>query len=123
MEKKRILIVDDDPDTSFILKEDLEKDGQYEVFQESKGLRAMDAVRRTRPDIVLLDVMIPDLDGPSIAFEIEKVYRSRIRIVFISSLISIEEASRPAVGHYPYISKESSLAEIKAILDGICFIA
>jgi CheY-like chemotaxis protein len=118
MEKTRVLIVDDDIETSYFLREDLEKSGMYEVFEEFRGARALEAIRTLQPNIVLLDIMIPDLDGPSIAAKIEEEkLQPGIKIVFLSSIISTEEAERGSIGGYPFLSKDSSSEQIKRFLD------
>jgi CheY-like chemotaxis protein len=117
--KKRILIVDDDAESSLLLKQDLDKFDAYEIFQETSGRKAMETIKSVRPHLVLLDVMIPDMDGPSIARQIEKEYQYSIRIVFISSIAGFEEANRGAVGPYPFITKNATAAQIKVIFDKI----
>lgn len=108
MAKIRILIVDDDTESSDLLREDLEKMGVYEVFSENRGLFALEAALECRPDIVLLDIMIPDLDGPSIAVLFEKKYpRPLPKIVFLSSLVTPEDERRGTIGGYRFISKYS----------------
>ena len=117
--KKRILIIDDDAESIELLKEDIEKYGTYEIFEETQGLKAMAAVHKYRPDLVLLDVMIPDLDGPSIARQIELEFQYTIRILFISSIVDFDKENRAAVGRHPFIPKSTSPEEIKVILDKI----
>jgi two-component system OmpR family response regulator len=118
MEKTRVLIIDDDIEGSQMLREDLEETGIYEVFEENRGLLAMRAVRKHAPDIILLDIMIPDLDGPSIAAQIEEArdLRPRPRIAFLSSIIFPEDAERGMVGNYSYLSKDSPREETKRAL-------
>ncbi len=60
--KKRILVVDDEPRIRRFVRMNLELEG-YEVFEAEDGLAALDKVREDLPDLVLLDVMMPRLDG------------------------------------------------------------
>lgn len=60
--KKRILVVDDEKGLVRIIRLNLEHDG-FEVVEANNGAQAMDQLRATLPDLVLLDVMMPDLDG------------------------------------------------------------
>ncbi|HMI46078.1 MAG TPA: response regulator, partial [Gemmatimonadaceae bacterium] len=60
--KKRILVVDDHEDNIELLRARLEARG-YEVEGASDGQAALDAVQRTCPDLILLDVMMPKMDG------------------------------------------------------------
>ncbi len=62
MEKKRILIVDDDPSTIKLLEGILTKQG-YEVLISLDGIDAMVQVKMHKPDLIILDVMMPDVNG------------------------------------------------------------
>lgn len=59
---KRILIMDDDPTIADLLTEALADEG-YETFMTTQSLRFFDAVREHQPDLVMLDLMMPYLDG------------------------------------------------------------
>lgn len=62
MAKKKILIMDDDPTIADLLTEALADEG-YETFMTTQSLRFYDAVREHQPDLVMLDLMMPYLDG------------------------------------------------------------
>lgn len=59
---KKILIVDDEPDIVEILRYNLEKEG-YTTFSASNGVDAVELAKQKKPDLILLDVMLPDMDG------------------------------------------------------------
>lgn len=59
---KKILIVDDEPDTLELVKLVLESGG-FETLLAASGTQALEQIERTRPDLVLLDIMMPDIDG------------------------------------------------------------
>lgn len=59
---KKILIMDDDPTIADLLTEALADEG-YETFMTTQSLRFYDAIREHRPDLILLDIMMPYLDG------------------------------------------------------------
>ncbi|MEP7284439.1 MAG: response regulator transcription factor [Chloroflexota bacterium] len=61
-ELKRILVVDDEPRMIGFIRMNLELEG-YQVIEAHNGLQALDAVRTQLPDVILLDVMMPELDG------------------------------------------------------------
>jgi len=69
MMKKRILLIDDEPSFTRALKLHLEKSGAYEVTEENRGEIALETARRFKPDLILLDVMMPDVDGGEVASE------------------------------------------------------
>lgn len=62
MSKKKILIMDDDPTIADLLTEALADEG-YETHMTTQSLRFYDAVREHKPDLVMLDLMMPYLDG------------------------------------------------------------
>jgi two-component system KDP operon response regulator KdpE len=62
MEQRSILIVDDDPGLRELIRINLEHEG-YKVLQASNGVECLEAVREQRPELVLLDVMMPEMDG------------------------------------------------------------
>ena len=62
MEQRTVLIVDDDPGLRELIRINLEHEG-YKVLQASNGVECLEAVREQRPELVLLDVMMPEMDG------------------------------------------------------------
>jgi len=70
--KNRILVVDDERGLVRIIRLNLEQDG-FEVFEANNGAQAMDRLRAVIPDLVLLDVMMPDLDGFTVLKMIREV--------------------------------------------------
>jgi len=86
---KTILVVDDDPDLREAAQIVLNKAG-YEVLQAASGKEALDVLKNTRPDLILLDVMMEtDTEGFHLAYEIRK--DSRFTDVPIVMLTSVEE--------------------------------
>lgn len=111
MEKKRsILVVDDDVDTSQIVKLILEKTGLYSVATCNQGSAALKIIQDTRPELVLLDIMMPDADGAEIAKRVqEDKSLARTRVVFMTSLVSQQEVVRNSmIGGHLFISKPIS---------------
>jgi DNA-binding response OmpR family regulator len=68
---KRIVLIEDDADLFALLKYNLEKEG-FQMTGSQTGLGAVDLCRRTRPDLILLDIMLPDSDGLDICKGIRK---------------------------------------------------
>ena len=85
--KKRILVIDDEPDFTSMLKYTLEADGYYEVHFENDATRAVTAAREVDPDLFILDVMMPDLDGSDVAALLrEDPHFARTPILFLTAL-------------------------------------
>jgi DNA-binding response OmpR family regulator len=98
-EKKRILIVDDESSFARLLKINLEHQGRYEVRTESDGNKAFDAALDFCPDLILLDVVMPDVDGGEIAARM-KAHRAlhSTPIVFVTAAVSREKVdARPQI--------------------------
>ena len=64
---KRILVVDDEPSVTRNLKLNLESSDGYDVFAENHAANALTAARIFRPDLILLDVIMPGMDGGDVA--------------------------------------------------------
>lgn len=89
MKKGRILVVDDEPDILETVQRALELEG-YEVFTAVNGLEGLGAVRVHKPDLVLLDVMLPGENGYRVARAIREdeergVYEKPIPIVLVTA--------------------------------------
>lgn len=67
MTKKRIMLIDDHPKFTQSMKIYLESTGAYEVREVNSGIRALAAVRHFKPDLILLDIIMPGMDGGDIA--------------------------------------------------------
>jgi len=81
----RILIVDDHPSFRATARAVLSADGFEVVGEAEDGVSALEAIERLRPDLVLLDVQLPDTDGFSIALEVGKLNGDAPTIVLTSS--------------------------------------
>ena len=112
-QKRSILVVDDDVDASQMVKMLLEKTGLYAVTLCNRGSEAFQLLHDLRPELLLLDIMMPDADGTEIAGRIQNDEAlASTRIVFMTSLVSQKEVRESSViGGHPFISKPIS-AEI-----------
>jgi two-component system, OmpR family, response regulator len=93
MEKKRILIIDDEPGFTRMVKLNLEKTGLFEVREENKATYAIAAAREFKPDLILLDVIMPSMDGGDVAAHIKNDRHLRdVPVVFLTATVSHREA-------------------------------
>jgi CheY-like chemotaxis protein len=118
-EKKRILIVDDEPSITRLLKLNLEQTGDYEVATENVSQAALVAAERFQPDLMLLDVMMPGLDGGSLASQLQGSPKLKgVPIVFLTAAITREEVRKRqgVVGGLPFLAKPVDLDEVVACL-------
>ena len=120
MEKKRILIVDDEESLAKVLKLLIEKTGKYEVWKETKGANALAAAKRFKPHLVLLDIMMPDIDGGEVACQLKEDPETKdIPVVFISAAITKEEESEQGImkGGYPILAKPVPMEKLFSTID------
>ncbi len=116
----RILVVDDQADNLQILKHILSDD--YHLFFAKDGYRAIELAKRQRPDLILLDIMMPEIDG----FETCRLLKAdretaKIPVIFVTALADHEDESKGlACGAVDYITKpvcpEVVLARVKTHL-------
>src|SRR5688500_18750403 len=113
MKQARILVVDDEENITFLLDSALRHFG-FEVQVASTGRDALAAVERFDPDVVLLDVMLPDLDG----FEIVKRMRmdgAKVPVLFLTARDAVDDKVRGlTLGGDDYVTKPFSLEEVVA---------
>jgi len=91
---KKVLVVDDEPAITRLVKLNLEATGAYEVLTENKASNAVSAARTFAPDLMLLDVMMPDMLGSDVAaaFNDDPALR-HIKIVFLTAMLKKSEES------------------------------
>src|ERR1035438_8983710 len=103
--KKRILVVDDEPAITRMIKLNLEQTGRYEVRTENLGRRAIAAALEFRPDLILLDVMMPGMPGSEIAAQLQADPElCAIKFVFLTAVVTKDEElrSNAQIGGYTF---------------------
>ena len=123
MVKKKILLVDDNPDITRPLGLLLEASGKYEVRTENIGQNAVEVARIFRPDLIFLDIMMPDMDGNEIASILEKDEDLKhIKIVFLTAIVTKGEVSAGSItnisGH-PVLAKPVRSKELISCIEGL----
>jgi phosphoserine phosphatase RsbU/P len=110
----RVLIVDDVKANVDILVEALRD--EYKLSVALDGTRALDAVSRNPPDLVLLDIVMPDIDGYEICSRLRSNEATReLPIMFLSSLEDVKDKARGfEVGGNDYLTKPFEILEVKA---------
>jgi two-component system, sensor histidine kinase and response regulator len=111
----KILVVDDQPINVELLKRKLEKEG-IEILAAYSGQEALDIVSRNKPDLILLDVMMPDMDGIEVCQRLQADEDSRqIPVIFVTARNSKEgKLEGLGVGAVDYITKPIDLDETLA---------
>jgi CheY-like chemotaxis protein len=118
----RILVVDDDPDALDLAVAMIEGGG-YEIETATSGREALDAIARHRPDAIILDLMLPEMDGFEVVhrMSLNSDWRSIPVILLTARDLSHEERRALDIGTARIIQKggfgrDELLAEIKAVL-------
>src|ERR1041385_4194103 len=110
-----ILVVDDQPINVQLLKRKLEREG-IRVVAAYNGLEALDFVKKERPDLILLDVMMPDMDGIEVCQRLQSNEETRgIPVIFVTARTTKESKLEGlGVGAVDYITKPIDLDETLA---------
>ena len=109
-DKRRILMIDDDPGISGIVKRNLERTGAYEVRTEQRGADGVQAARVFRPDLLLLDVVMPECDGGNVlALFRNDAGLKQIPVIFLTGTISEDglDDRNGRIDGYPVVSKQA----------------
>jgi len=118
--KKRILVVDDEPAITRMIKLNLEQTGRYEVRTENLGRSAIDAAREFRPDLILLDVMMPGMLGSEVAEQLRADPELRaIKFVFLTAVVTRAEELRSEgqIGGQTFVAKPISADKLCGVIE------
>ena len=112
MNRSRLLIVEDEPTLLDTLKYNLERQG-YDVVTAADGVQALATAREEKPDLVILDIMLPGLDG----FEVCRILRQEMSLPILMLTAKDEEVDKIVgleVGGDDYLTKPFSMRELLA---------
>ena len=115
-EKPRILIIDNNRDFTYSAKLGLERTGRYSVWEENDPAKAHQTAQRVKPDLILLDIAMPETDGGEVAARIESdPALHRTPVVFLTALgTRAEEKSGLEIQGHPFLAKPISIPELVA---------
>lgn len=113
-ELKRILYVEDEPDIRAIAKIALEKLGKFEVKMCASGQEAIDSAVEFAPDLVLLDVMMPQMNGPETLTRLREIPElAAVQAMFMTAKIQSQEvAELKALGVIEVIKKPFDIMKL-----------
>ncbi len=117
--KRRILVVDDDEDLVELISDVLDRDGRFEVKTVNNGFGAGMMVKEYKPDLVVLDVMLPDINGKEVCQRVRSdSTMDEVRIICISGMVEedkvqdLRDAGANDFMHKPF--------EVDRLVDRIC---
>ena len=120
MDKKRILIIDDENNLTKITKRNLEGTGKYEVRTENGGSQGIAAAKEFKPNLILLDVLMPGMDGGDVAYQLSNNKDTKnIPIVFLTAVVNKSEAetSGNVIANHVFIAKPVDIEELIAVIE------
>ena len=120
--KKKVLIVDDEPDIRELLKSRLKAARGFEVVSAEDGQSGFRTAIDEKPDLILLDVMMPVMDGPTAAILLrENEITKNIPIIFLTCLVEKGQTkwSHHEIGNNLFIAKPFDQEELLSMIDKI----
>ncbi|MEE9239098.1 MAG: response regulator [Thermodesulfobacteriota bacterium] len=121
MAKKKILVVDDEASLTRMLRRNLEATGKYEVREENSGALAYATAQQFQPDMIILDVMMPDMDGGDVAAKIQDDESLKhIPIVFLTAILKKEEVAESTgstIGGRTFLVKPVKVDDLIACIE------
>ena len=123
MSNKKILIVDDDKDILFVLEKRLILAG-YDVVSTDSGLLALTMAKSQQPDMIILDIEMPQMDGGEVARRLKAdPTTAHIPVLYLTCLLSSQESTQTehSCGGNLVLSKSADITDIIATIDKVFF--
>jgi DNA-binding NtrC family response regulator len=112
---KTILIVDDEKDFCTVLSDSLSQD-RYQVFTALNGKTALQLAKKEKPDLMLLDIKMPGMDGIEVLRKIKKM-KKEIVVIMFTAYGTLETARKAMkLGAYDYVTKPVDLFLLKSLV-------
>ena len=122
--RKKVLIADDEENVLKLISATLGYDERYEITLAHDGEEALDIATRERPDLVILDMLMPKLDGPAVCRALKAdLSTAHVKVIFLTALTQESErqkAMRAGADHFltkPF-SPATLLLEVERMLNG-----
>ncbi len=116
----RVLVVDDEPQVVWMLQFSLEAEG-YQTLSARNGRAALDEVREHHPSVVLLDIMMPVMDGWAFLEELQELPTSeRPRVIVVSARSSLRDRAKAAeLGADAFVAKPFNVDDLLVVLHDV----
>ncbi len=115
-----MLVVDDEPQVVWVLQFSLEAEG-YTTFAARDGVQALSAIAEHHPQLMLLDIMMPTMDGWSVLEEMMQLPREeRPRVVVVSAMANLSDRAKAAeMGADAFMPKPFNVDDLLTVLQGL----
>ena len=119
-ESPSVLVVDDEPHVAWVLRFSLEHEG-FHTFTASNGLEALEEVEKHHPSVMVLDLMMPEMDGWTVMERLRKLpLELRPRVVIVSALTGPEEKAKATeLGADAFVPKPFDVEELIGVCGGL----
>ncbi len=116
----RIMVIDDEAGFTDLLKMNLEKKGRYEVNVQNDPAQALEVARSWQPNLILLDVVMPGMDGGEVLarFQAEETLRD-VPVIFITATMSDRGVKdrKGTIGGRPFVAKPIDFKKLARQID------
>jgi DNA-binding response OmpR family regulator len=118
--RPKVLVIDDEPAIRLLCRVNLEAEGM-DVLEAADGLAGLELARAESPDVIVLDVMMPELDGWQVAEELVDDERTRSApIVFLTGRAELRDRARGlGLGGVEYVTKPFDPSELAVLVRGL----
>src|SRR5262245_4776590 len=115
-----VLVVDDEPQVAWVLRFSLEHEG-YKTFTASNGIEALEEMEKHHPAVIVLDLMMPEMDGWAVMKELQKLpVEERPRVVIVSALTGPEDKAKATeLGADAFVPKPFDVERLIDVLGGL----
>jgi two-component system KDP operon response regulator KdpE len=115
-----VLVVDDEPQVVWVLQFSLEAEG-YTTFAARDGVQALNAIAEHHPQLMLLDIMMPTMDGWSVLEAMMRLPREeRPRVVVVSAMANLRDRAKAAeMGADAFMPKPFNVDDLLVVLQGL----
>jgi len=119
--KRKVLVVDDDHDLVDLIVDVLERDGRFETRSVNNGFDAGMMVKEYRPDLIILDVMLPDINGRDVCIRVRNDSSlDAVKIICVSGMVEEDRiAELKAAGADEFLAKPF---EMEKLIDRMCIL-
>ena len=119
---KKILMIDDEKDFCFFLKKNLEAAGDFQVTVSNSGAEGIKAALVLHPDIILLDFIMPGMDGSEVAEKLQSQPQTKnIPIIFLTAIVDEQEARQHqhVIGGWHCVAKPVKIDELLQLINTV----
>jgi two-component system alkaline phosphatase synthesis response regulator PhoP len=115
-----VLVVDDEPQVVWMLQFSLEAEG-YRTYAARNGQEALEEIEEQRPSLMLLDIMMPVMDGWSVLESLRQLPEDeRPRVIVVSARSSLRDRAKAAeLGADAFVAKPFSVDELMGVIHGL----